>query len=41
LQFAREFNEKFPGFETDIHGLVQEKLNGKKLYYVDCVKQSD
>jgi arginine decarboxylase len=40
LQFAREFNEKFPGFETDIHGLVQEKMDGKKRYYVDCVKQA-
>ena len=24
LKFAREFNRKFPGFETDIHGLVEE-----------------
>ncbi|TAK91243.1 MAG: lysine decarboxylase [Burkholderiaceae bacterium] len=39
LQFAREFNEKFPGFETDIHGLVDEEdESGKKRYYVDCVK---
>ncbi len=36
LQFAREFNAKFPGFETDIHGLVKENGNG---YYVDCVMQ--
>ena len=26
LQFAREFNRKFPGFETDIHGLVEEEV---------------
>ncbi|MBS4096891.1 MAG: arginine/lysine/ornithine decarboxylase [Sulfuricella sp.] len=39
LQFAREFNEKFPGFETDIHGLVREGVNGHKRYYVDCVVQ--
>lgn len=38
LKFAREFNEKFPGFETDIHGLVKEELNGKSRYYVDCVR---
>lgn len=38
LQFARDFNEKFPGFETDIHGLVQEKVNGKTHYHVDCVR---
>ncbi len=38
LKFARDFNEKFPGFETDIHGLVREEVDGKKRYYVDCVK---
>ena len=37
LQFAREFNEKFPGFETDIHGLVKDGSNGAVRYYVDCV----
>jgi arginine decarboxylase len=36
LKFAREFNAMFPGFETDIHGLVKEPGNG---YYVDCVAQ--
>ncbi len=38
LKFAREFNEQFPGFETDIHGLVKEVVNGKANYYVDCVR---
>ncbi len=38
LQFAREFNEKFPGFETDIHGLVKDLANGRPHYYVDCVR---
>ncbi len=37
LKFAREFNEKFPGFETDNHGLVKEMVDGKAIYYVDCV----
>ena len=37
LKFAREFNEKFPGFETDIHGLVKDASNGAVRYYVDCV----
>jgi arginine decarboxylase len=40
LKFAREFNEKFPGFETDNHGLVKEIVNGKPVYYVDCVTNS-
>lgn len=35
LKFAREFNAQFPGFETDIHGLVKGK-DGR--YYVDCVR---
>jgi len=39
LKFAREFNEKFPGFETDNHGLVKQMVDGKAVYYVDCVAQ--
>jgi arginine decarboxylase len=39
LKYARDFNEKFPGFETDVHGLVKDVQNGKTRYYVDCVKQ--
>ncbi|HRE16625.1 MAG TPA: lysine decarboxylase, partial [Rhodocyclaceae bacterium] len=35
LKFAREFNASFPGFETDIHGLVKGKDGA---YYVDCVR---
>ncbi|MDR2014793.1 MAG: arginine/lysine/ornithine decarboxylase [Azoarcus sp.] len=35
LAFARDFNAVFPGFETDIHGLVKGEDG---LYYVDCVK---
>jgi arginine decarboxylase len=39
LKFAREFNERFPGFETDVHGLVKQIVDGKAVYYVDCVEQ--
>jgi arginine decarboxylase len=38
LMFARDFNAKFPGFETDIHGLVEEEVDGELRYYVDCVR---
>lgn len=38
LRFARDFNKRFPGFETDIHGLVSTEVDGQKVYYVDCVK---
>jgi arginine decarboxylase len=37
LQFTRDFNDKFPGFETDVHGLVEDVVDGKARYYVDCV----
>ncbi len=40
LKFAREFNMQCPGFETDIHGLVEEVApDGKRFYFADCVKQ--
>jgi arginine decarboxylase len=35
LRFAREFNATFPGFETDVHGLVK---GADGTYYVDCVR---
>ena len=39
LKFAREFNLQCPGFETDIHGLVEvDGEDGVKRYYADCVK---
>ena len=37
LQFARDFNAAFPGFETEIHGLVKESVGGEIRYGVDCV----
>jgi len=38
LKFSREFNRQCPGFETDIHGLVEEVgADGQVHYYADCV----
>src|SRR5450830_79336 len=40
LKFSREFNAQCPGFETDIHGLVEEEdASGHVRYFADCVKQ--
>ena len=40
LKFTREFNARFPGFATDVHGLVgEEDKLGTMQYYVDCVRQ--
>ena len=39
LKFARSFNERFPGFDTDVHGLFEEEnADGSRRYYVDCVQ---
>jgi arginine/lysine/ornithine decarboxylase len=38
LKFTREFNAAFPGFDTDVHGLVQDEDAGREgRYFVDCV----
>ncbi|HET6424705.1 MAG TPA: arginine/lysine/ornithine decarboxylase [Planctomycetaceae bacterium] len=41
LQFARMFNERFPGFDTDIHGLVEEQRDGTTVYCVDCIRNTN
>ncbi len=38
LKFARRFNEAFPGFDTDVHGLVGAGGDAQPGYFVDCVK---
>jgi arginine decarboxylase len=39
LLYAREFDQKFPGFETDIHGLRFEPAAGGRRYLVDCIAE--
>ena len=39
LKFVREFNERFPGFSTDVHGLVVEPTRHGAQYFVDCVRR--
>ena len=39
LLYAREFDRRFPGFETDIHGLRFEPTSDGRRYLVDCVAQ--
>jgi arginine decarboxylase len=38
LKFTREFNARFPGFATDVHGLVADEGGAEGRYYVDCVR---
>ncbi len=40
LRFSREFNAQCPGFETDIHGLIQNVDDkGHVELFADCVKR--
>jgi arginine decarboxylase len=39
LIYARDFDKKFPGFETDIHGLRFEHTPNGRRYLIDCVKE--
>ena len=41
LKFARDTDDRFPGFESDIHGLRFEidAQTGHKHWLVDCVKE--
>ncbi|MGV2101072.1 Orn/Lys/Arg family decarboxylase [Rhizobium sp. 21-4511-3d] len=39
LLYAREFDRKFPGFETDIHGLRFAPADGGRRYLVDCIAE--
>ncbi len=39
LRFTREFNSAFPGFDTDVHGLVEDEGEGTaRRYSMDCVR---
>jgi len=40
LKDAREFDGKFPGFETDIHGLRFDGTGSERRYLIDCVNES-
>ena len=39
LLYARELDQKFPGFEIDIHGLRFEFAGGGRRYLVDCIPE--
>lgn len=39
LKFVRAFNKAFPGFESDVHGLVREEVDGEVKYFIDVVKR--
>ena len=39
LKYIKVFNDDFPGFESDVHGLISKVINGEKQYFIDVVKE--
>ena len=39
LRFAQRFNQRYPGLETLIHGLEQEREGARTRLYVNCVRE--
>ncbi|MNJ68076.1 hypothetical protein D3C77_642930 [compost metagenome] len=37
LHFARSFDQRFPGFGADVHGLRRQMGEGGMIYSVDCL----
>ena len=41
MKTCEEFDNNYPGFENEIHGVMVVEENGRKLYTVDCLKNSE
>ncbi|ARU88128.1 Orn/Lys/Arg decarboxylase N-terminal domain-containing protein [Pseudomonas sp. M30-35] len=39
LEFARRFDDSFPGFDADVHGLQRREDAGAVVYTVDCIRE--
>ena len=39
LKLRQDFENEFPGYESDIHGVERESKNGKKYFKTLCVKR--
>lgn len=38
LAVYEDFDNSFPGFETETHGIILKKENGRTKYYINCIK---
>lgn len=38
LDFCEEFDNEFPGFENEVHGVSIKNEKGRLTYYVQCIK---
>jgi arginine decarboxylase len=39
LRQTKDFDQKFPGFENGIHGVIIKKEGSVNNYYIDCLSQ--
>jgi len=37
LAFCEEFDNRYPGFENEVHGVLIEQENGRKKYTIHCI----
>ncbi|MED5608868.1 Orn/Lys/Arg decarboxylase N-terminal domain-containing protein [Pseudomonas sp. JH-2] len=40
LAFARTFEHDFPGFDSDVHGLQVQDVDGRRCYTVECIVEN-
>ena len=39
LKLRQDFENEFPGYESDIHGVERDEVDGKKYFKTLCVKK--
>ena len=40
LRLRQDFENKFPGYESDIHGVERFERDGKKFFKTLCLKEA-
>lgn len=38
LVLCEEFDNRFPGFENEVHGVFIKEEKGRKNYYINCIR---
>ncbi len=39
LKLRQEFEDNYPGYKSDIHGMVRTELDGREYFKTLCIKQ--
>ncbi|MDN7026202.1 lysine decarboxylase, partial [Methanoculleus sp. FWC-SCC1] len=41
LAFSEDFDNRYPGFENEMHGVVVREEDGRRRYSVFCIEEED